>query len=153
MLQDPRMIDVLGVLMGIDMQGYSRPEGSDELPPGLSTEHKDPPPPKSPTPPSYKPTPSATPASAPPPPTEDVEMAEEDEEEAKLKKEAEALKKAGTEAYKKRDFDEAIKSYEKAWELWPKDVTFLTNLGGERGYLIFRFLMLKSRKSCIFRAR
>ena len=33
---DPRMIDVLGVLMGIDMQGFSRPEGSDEMPPGFN---------------------------------------------------------------------------------------------------------------------
>ena len=33
---DPRMIDVLGALMGIDMQGFSREEGSDELPPGVS---------------------------------------------------------------------------------------------------------------------
>ncbi len=29
---DPRKIDVLGALMGLDMQGYSGEEGSDEPP-------------------------------------------------------------------------------------------------------------------------
>lgn len=117
---DARMIDVLGVLMGVDMQGFSRDEGSDELPSGFS-----------------KPEPSASTSSPPPskpststpPATDDVEMEEVDEEEAKAKKDAEAAKKAGSEAYKKRDFDEAEKQYLKAWEAWPKDITFLTNLG------------------------
>lgn len=117
------MIDVLGVLMGVDMRGFTREEGSDDLPPGVlnpepSASTSSPPPPK----------PSTT--AAPPPATEDVEMEEADEEEAIAKKEAEAAKKAGGEAYKKRDFDEAEKQYQKAWDAWPKDITFLTNLGG-----------------------
>lgn len=57
-------------------------------------------------------------------------MDEADAEEAKAKKAAEDAKKAGSEAYKKRNFDEAAQLFEKAWELWPKDITFLTNLGG-----------------------
>jgi tetratricopeptide (TPR) repeat protein len=125
MLNDPRLIDVLGVAMGIDMQGFARPEGSDELPPGFSAEI-----PETPITPS-KPSTSASP---PPPaqsPSNDVEMTEEDEEDAKAKKEAEDAKKAGNDAYKKRQFEEAAKSFEKAWELWPKDLSFLTNLGGE----------------------
>jgi predicted lipid-binding transport protein (Tim44 family) len=130
-LSDPRMIDVLGVLMGINLQGFSREEGSDELPPGLSQTS----PPTSPTPKSPAP---ATPKSPPPAPTPapapsaaDVEMSSpEDEEEAKAKKEAEAEKKAGSDAYRQRDFDAAAKHYQKAWDVWPKDVTFLTNLGG-----------------------
>lgn len=56
-------------------------------------------------------------------------MTDEDQEEAAAKKEAEAAKKAGNEAYKKRDFEEAAKNFGKAWDVWPKDVTFLTNLG------------------------
>jgi hypothetical protein len=115
------MIDVLGVLMGIDMQGYTRPEGSDDLPPGLSEQHVN-------TPASPKPpTPKSTSASQ----TEDVEMAAEDEEQSNVK-EAEAAKKAGNEAYKKRDFEDAAKFFEKAWDLWPKDITYLTNLGGKK---------------------
>ncbi|KAF8076017.1 activator of Hsp70 and Hsp90 chaperone [Lyophyllum atratum] len=90
--EDPRMIDVMGVAMGIDMQGFSRPEGSDELPPGVSAQTQSP---------SAS---SSKPAPAPAPP------AEED-------------------AYKQRNFDEAAKQFQRAWDLWPKDVTFLTNLG------------------------
>jgi predicted lipid-binding transport protein (Tim44 family) len=126
------MIDVLGVLMGINMQGFSREEGSDELPPGLS--QTSPPTssaPKSPSPPTPKSTPSA-PTPAPAPASKDVEMSSpEDEEEAKAKKEAEAEKKAGSDAYRKRDFDAAATHYQKAWDAWPNDITFLTNLGGE----------------------
>ncbi|KAJ6538961.1 activator of Hsp70 and Hsp90 chaperone [Mycena capillaripes] len=124
-MQDPRMIDVIGALMGINMQGFTRPEGSDEMPPGFSTS----PPPASSSPPpaasSSKPPPQPT----PPPPAEDVEMSEVDDEEAQAKKEAEAAKKAGNEAYKKRDFEEAATQFSKAWDVWPKDITFLTNLG------------------------
>ncbi|KAF8631141.1 hypothetical protein AX15_002487 [Amanita polypyramis BW_CC] len=120
--QDPRMIDVLGVLMGIDMQGFSRPEGSNEMPPEAQPSSPPQSPPTS-TPPKPKTKPG--PASA----QEDVEMEDVDEEEAKAKKEAEGAKKAGSEAYKKRDFDGAIKQFERAWDVWPKDITFLTNLG------------------------
>ena len=51
-------------------------------------------------------------------------------EERRLKAEAEAQKAAGSDAYRKRDFATAAAAYEKAWEIWPKDVTFLTNLSG-----------------------
>jgi len=58
-------------------------------------------------------------------------MAAEDIEEAKAKKAAEEAKKAGGEAYKQKNFAEAASLYQKAWDLWPKDVTYLTNLGGK----------------------
>lgn len=126
-LQDPRMIDVLGVVMGLDMQGFSREEGSDELPPGVSKANMA-------TPPSSPPPkPAASTSTSKPPPSaepEDVEMTPEDHEEAQSKKDAEAAKKAGSEAYKQKDFEMAAKNFEKAWDIWPKDVTFLTNLGG-----------------------
>ena len=123
--------------MGIDMQGFNRPEGSDDLPPGVvpGTSPK----PTSP-PPRKAPTPQAS-TSKPPPPEpakveEDVEMEEaEDDEEVKTRKEAEAEKRLGAEAYKKRDFEAAITHFSKAWDVWPKDLTFLTNLGGRRIYL------------------
>ncbi|KAK2466395.1 hypothetical protein APHAL10511_002037 [Amanita phalloides] len=120
--QDSRMIDVLGVLMGIDMQGFARPEGSDEMPseaqPSVPQQ----------SPPASTSTPSETkPESVPT--EDDVQMEGADEEEAKKKKVAEQAKKAGSEAYKKRDFDEAIKQFEQAWDVWPQDITFLTNLG------------------------
>ena len=119
------MIDVLGVLMGIDIQASTRPEGSSEMPPFTREEPESPPPQASSSKPAGK--------TAPPPEPEDVEMVEEDDEEAQAKKAAEATKSAGIAAYKKRDFDEAIKQFQSAWDTWPKDLTFLTNLGGMWG--------------------
>lgn len=119
------MIDVMGVALGIDMQGFARPEGSDELPPGVSSQPRSPPPKPSPSASSSKPEPKPA-----PPVEEDVEMSEEDAEEAKAKKEALEAKNAGATAYKQKNFEEAATQFQKAWDLWPKDVTFLTNLGG-----------------------
>lgn len=122
---DPRMIDVLGALMGLDMQGFTREEGSDELPPGVQRAD------------SHQEGPSSSSSSHPPPPKkeeppkqEDVEMAEP-EEEPEEKKEADEEKKKGAAAYKNRDFDAAITHFQKAWDTYPKDITFLTNLAGK----------------------
>ncbi|KAG8721995.1 Hsp90 cochaperone [Ceratobasidium sp. 394] len=122
---DPRMIQVLGALMGIDMMATTRPEGSNEMPPGFNAPDAGP----SYSPP--KPAPQPAPQSA-----EDVKMAEpepeeedEDAKEAKrIKAEAEAEKKRGAEAYKKRDFATAQEAFAKAWEISPTDITYLTNL-------------------------
>ncbi len=121
-LQDPRMIDVLGALMGIDIQAGTRPEGSSEIPEGVEIPSEEP----TPSRPSPKQT-ERTPA--PPPAYEDVEM-EDDDEEAQAKKASEAAKEAGSVAYKKREFDEAIKQFDLAWNTWPKNIAYLTNLGG-----------------------
>lgn len=125
--QDPRMIDVLGALMGIDMAGFSREEGSDELPPGVrEAEAARQASPASPPPQPAASTSAPKPAT-PPPAEEDVEM---DDEEARAKKEAELEKQTGAAAYKARDFPKAAESFAKAWEVYPKDITFLTNLAG-----------------------
>lgn len=113
------MIDALGVLMGIDIQAQTRPEGSSDEPPSHSARPPTPPP-AAPAK-EFKPTPAQ----------EDVEMEGVDEEQAKAKKEADASKKLGSEAYRKRDFDTAISHFEKAWEIYPQDITFLSNAGGE----------------------
>jgi len=124
--QDPRMIDAMGVLMGIDIQGFTRPEGSDEMPPGVSQTSPSSPP-QSP-PPQRKPTPQASkPKPAPEP--EDVVMGGDDADDKRAKEEALAQKAKGASHYKAREFTEAAACYARAWELWPKDVTFLTNLG------------------------
>jgi len=126
------MIDVLGALMGIDMQGFSRPEGSDEVPPGVPTSAASPP---SSPPPSAKPPPSAASSSKV---HGDVKMAEaEEDEDAAVKKEAEAEKKLGADAYKKRDFATAITHFTKAWDTWPKGIAFLTNRAGEAVLVLF----------------
>lgn len=102
-----------------------RPEGSSEVPPGFKQESQ-----------TDAPTPSASaskPAQKKPEPKSEPkeEPMEVDDPDAQAKKDAEAAKAKGTVAYKARNFEEAIVNYSKAWELYPKDVTFLTNLSGE----------------------
>ncbi|EMR64618.1 hypothetical protein MGN70_006552 [Eutypa lata] len=129
LFSDPRMIQVLGVAMGVDMD--MRMPG--DMPSGASSSSK-------PTAeeeedtdmpdlvPESKPTPKSEPAKAPEP--EPVPEPEDEEAAAKkkAKEEADKEKALGTENYKKRNFDEAIKHYSKAWELH-KDITYLNNLG------------------------
>jgi stress-induced-phosphoprotein 1 len=121
MFSDPRMIQVLGVLMGVDMDmmGGAPPGGaSGSGSAGMETEEDVPMPDARPSQPEKQPEPE------PEPEPEDEEAAEK----AKAKEAAENEKKLGTENYKKRNFDEAIAHYTKAWELY-KDITYLNNLG------------------------
>ena len=126
-LNDPRMIEAMGVLMGIDLNAFGSPEDASAF---TAAEQA--------TPSSPPPKPRSTPSTSTPAPapeakiSEDVEMEEADPEALEEKKaaaDADAQKKLGNEAYKKRDFVAAAAAFEKAWDLWPKDVTFLTNLG------------------------
>ena len=59
-------------------------------------------------------------------------MAEPEEEDEEQKAKAQALKEKqlGSEAYKTRNFAAAEAHFSKAWDTWPKDITFLTNLAG-----------------------
>ena len=131
------MIDVLGALMGIDLQASTRPEGSDELPSDIQKDS--PPPPVSP----QAPTPSTSKPKSPDvvPPQEDIEM-EDDDDETRAKKDAEVAKEAGNVAYKNRNFEEAAKQFQLAWDKWPKNVAYLTNLGGEYSIYSFSFFHL-----------
>ncbi|BEI80048.1 hypothetical protein CcaverHIS002_0105770 [Cutaneotrichosporon cavernicola] len=121
LFSDPRMLTVLGVLMGVDISAMERPEGSNEMPPGTT--------PAQPSFQEQKPS-SPTKARAPSPKKEEPkeEPMEVDDDDAKAKKEADAIKLQGNAAYKARKFDEAIALYTKAWETYPKDVTYLLNL-------------------------
>lgn len=111
LFSDPRMIQVLGVLMGVDMEMRD----SD---PTQDTPMQDAPPPSKPEPAGKAPAPAAAPE----------ELDEEALEKKRKKAEADAEKALGTENYKKRNFDEAIAHYTKAWEMF-KDITYLNNLG------------------------
>ena len=111
LFSDPRMIQVLGVLMGVDMDmREGAPEGQDTSMPDA---------------PSRK---QSEAKKAPEPEPEPEEVDEEALEKKAAKEAADKEKSLGTENYKKRKFDEAITHYSKAWDTF-KDITYLNNLG------------------------
>ena len=125
-LQDQRMLQVMGVLMGIDMNFMGGKEGNgaaSDAPIARDDEEDIKMPDLRPTSPKAGETPHA-------PESKEEPEAEPEDEEAratkKAKQDAEVEKKLGTENYKKRQFDAAIEHYDKAWSVH-KDITYLTN--------------------------
>ncbi|WFD27919.1 Hsp90 cochaperone [Malassezia nana] len=105
-LQDQRMIQVMGALIGVDMRAFDpSKDGAQPM--------------------DEEPAPKAAPQQAPPKPAEPAEPAEPEDPK---KAEAEAEKKQGNAHYLKREFDVAAAHYQKAWELH-QDITYLNNLG------------------------
>ena len=131
-MRDPRFLQVMSVLLGIDMQFGGPGEGGAGGPAGFgeSNEHEEDVPM-----PDARSSSSAGPKSAQAPVPEPEPEPEPEDEDAiaarKAKEEAEAEKKLGTESYKKRQFDAAIEHYRKAWDLH-KDITYLTNLSAAK---------------------
>ncbi|KAI0097906.1 hypothetical protein GGR51DRAFT_539561 [Nemania sp. FL0031] len=126
LFSDPRMIQVLGVAMGVDMDMRMPDEAPGASASGAKEAEEDV------EMPDLKPS-QPSPASKPEPakapePEPEPEQDEEAVEKKKAKEEADKEKALGTENYKKRNFDEAIAHYTKAWGLY-KDITYLNNLG------------------------
>ncbi|KAK2069171.1 hypothetical protein P8C59_003775 [Phyllachora maydis] len=121
---DPRMMQILPVLMGIDMDfNMANPGDMDAASKIVETSDEE----ELTT--GKKPGPAATKkAPEPEPEPMDEDLDEEALEKKKAKEAAEKEKALGTEKYKKRQFDEAIKHYQAAWEVH-KDITYLNNLG------------------------
>jgi stress-induced-phosphoprotein 1 len=115
LFDDPRMLQVLGVLMGVDLETREAPPSGDNVQ-------------EFPMPDAPPAAPKPAPKKAPEPEPEPEEIDEEALEKKKAKEAADKEKALGTENYKKRNFDEAIAHYTKAWELY-KDITYLNNLG------------------------
>lgn len=117
-MRDPRMMQVIAVLLGLDIQlpggdgapGSAAQDSSSDIP------MRDAPSEQSSAPVPQK--------AASPEPAPEVDGEAQQKKEAKAK--ADAEKALGTENYKKRQFDEAIHHYTNAWEQY-KDITYLTN--------------------------
>lgn len=104
-LSDPRIMQVLGMLMGVNVQS-----GADFM--GEQADRPEAP----------RPEPEPEPMEA------EEELSEEEQQARALKKEAEGHKEQGNAAYKAKRFDEAIEHYNKAREVMPSEMTYLTNL-------------------------
>lgn len=115
-IRDPRFLQVISVLLGIDMSfgapgaggpsGAERDEPMPDLQPSTSQPKEEP---------------------APEPEPEDEEtIAKKKAQEA-----GDAEKKIGNDFYKKKQPDEAIEHYNRAWEL-NKDITYLNNIGAAK---------------------
>ncbi|KAF7188522.1 Heat shock protein sti1-like [Pseudocercospora fuligena] len=127
MFSDPRFLQVMGVLLGVDMQ-MNPTDDADRDAAKFQAEHdaKE----EDVEMPDVRPQSSKQeqPKKAPEPEPEPEPEDEEALEKKKQKEAADKEKALGTEKYKKRQFDEAIAHYTKAWETY-KDITYLTNLG------------------------
>lgn len=124
MFSDPRFLQVMSVLLGIDMNMMPTDDAEgaaknfqQEHEDGEDVEMKDARPPPQKKEESKK-------APEPEPEPEDEEAVEK----KKAKEAADKEKAKGTEFYRKKQFDQAIEHYSKAWEMY-KDITYLTNLG------------------------
>ncbi|KAK9457911.1 hypothetical protein V1511DRAFT_491213 [Dipodascopsis uninucleata] len=110
LMQDPRMMQVIAVLLGIDIQ--MPPAGAPSSSSSTDTEMKD--------------APASEPVKAETKREREPEPEPESDEQVNKRK-ADEEKLVGNKEYKSRHFDEAISHYEKAWDLH-KDVTYLNNI-------------------------
>lgn len=120
MFGDPRMLQVMSVLLGIDMH-MGGPEDAAKMAGGREQEEDV-------EMPDVKPASKAEEVKKAPEPEPEPEPMETEDQiaEKKAKEEADKEKAEGTACYKKRQFDDAIAHYTKAWDLH-KDITYLTN--------------------------
>lgn len=120
MMSDPRFLQVMGVMLGVDMQMGGPGSVAEKMARENGAGEEDD---------EDVPMPDARPSQSKKAPEPEPEAEPEDEEAAaakKAKQEADDQKALGTEQYKKRNFDDAISHYTKAWEIH-KDITYLTN--------------------------
>ncbi|EAT83108.1 hypothetical protein HBI56_071190 [Parastagonospora nodorum] len=124
-MQDPRFLQVMSVMLGIDMQ-FGGPGGAGEQGGAASRDVEE-----DVEMPDARPAPEQPKKAPEPEPEPEPEETEEDKAAKEAKIKADELKKKGTEFYKKRQFDEAIENYTSAWETH-KDIAYKTNEGAAR---------------------
>ena len=52
------------------------------------------------------------------------------DDEAQAQQQVQQLRQEGNTLYKERKFEQAREAFEKAWQLYPKDIAVLNNIGG-----------------------
>jgi stress-induced-phosphoprotein 1 len=126
-MQDPRFLQVMSVMLGIDMQfGAGGAGGAGEQGGAASREAEE-----DVEMPDARSVPEQPKKAPEPEPEPEPEETEDDKAAKEAKAKADELKKKGTEFYKKRQFDEAIENYTQAWETH-KDIAYKTNEGAAR---------------------
>ena len=77
-------------------------------------------------------------APEPAPPAEPIqELSEEELTQQKARKDSDAQKTFGNAAYKKKNFEEALGFYQKAWDIDQTNVAVLTNKAGMLFFILF----------------
>jgi stress-induced-phosphoprotein 1 len=102
-LQDQRILSVMGMLMGVNIQAPGA-GGAEEPPPKKAEPKREP----------------------------EVELTPEQKARAEKKKDADVHKDKGNAAYKAKSFEEAVGHYEKALEVLPDEMTYYNNLAAVR---------------------
>ncbi|WOL10086.1 hsp70-Hsp90 organizing protein [Canna indica] len=110
-LSDPRMMQVIGVLLNVKMRGGTDDMASESPEPEQAKPQSEP----------VKKTPEPEPEPQP------MEVSEEGKEAKERKAEAQKEKDLGNAAYKKKDFETAIQHYTRAMELDNEDISYITN--------------------------
>lgn len=119
-IKDPRVMTVLGELMGLNISTPGGEDDDEEMP-AASNQSYTVPPPKQAEP--------AKPA-APEPMQED--LTEEEIAEREIKKQAEAAKQRGNDFYKKKQFADAVTCYEEAIAKDATNIAYYSNLAAVR---------------------
>lgn len=124
--QDPRMLEVLSFLMGIDMdKGGPRDDPMEGVPQSRQVPQARQAPAPAPAPVKKVPAPLET---HEPEVVDDGLTPEERAAKASRKAQAVKVKEAGNEAYKGKNFTQAMDLYKQAQELDPEDITYSLNI-------------------------
>ncbi len=117
-MSDPRILQVMGVLMGVNIQTPDTMGDAFGGAGGASSSAPPPPAPKAPEP--------------APEPEPEVELTEEEKAAKAKKAAADEHKLKGNAAYKAKNFDEAVTHYEAAIAELPEEMTYYNNLAAVR---------------------